>query len=311
MGYVEFTIAQTNTLFVAGLSHDNSGTGFGEIDFAFRFNGAGQADVLENGAYVGGDTSYAVGDRFRVAVVDGTVRFSRNGSVLLQRNTPVTYPLLLDTAVASIGAGLRDAVITSIVQGGPGGFIEKAGDQTYRARFTPSQIAAFLPANGATGAFKFPPPYNTNGVRLTGDADCVSGQDCLSYVGYSYWRNINNHAGSDTMFIVLGFDRSRGGAGPSLLAYNKVTDAVQNLGPLFPSESPFSYSTTEGWYFSATGAVSPLCIPSGHQHAAALRCAHAPVRGDSGVRSRRHARVPQSARTRPHSSFNRIRATMT
>ena len=250
-GYVEFTIAATNVLFVAGLSHDHSGTGFAEIDFAFRFNGAGQADVLENGAYVGGDTNYAVGDRFRVAIVDGTVRFSRNGSVLLQRNTPVTYPLRLDTAVATIGASLRDAVITSIAQGGPGGFIEKAGDQTYRPRFTPSQIAAFLPANGATGAFKFPPPYNTDGVRLTGAADCVSGQDCLSYVGYSYWRNINNHAGSDTMFIVLGFDRNRGGAGPSLLAYNKVNDAVQNLGPLFPSESPFSYSTTEGWYFSA------------------------------------------------------------
>ena len=251
-GYVEFTIAATNTLFIAGLSHDNGGTGFAEIDFAFRFNGAGQADVLENGTYAGGDTAYTVGDRFRVAIVDGTVRFSRNGSVLLQRNSPVIYPLMLDTAVASLGATLRDATITSIAPGGPGGFIEKAGDQTYRARLTPSQIAAFLPSNGATGPFKFPPPYNTDGVRLTSAADCVSGQDCLSYVGYSYWRNINNHAGSDTMNIVLSFDRNRGGAGPSLLAYNKLTDAVQNLGPLFPPESPFSYSTTEGWYFSAT-----------------------------------------------------------
>jgi hypothetical protein len=250
-GYVEFTIAATNTLFIAGLSHDNGGTGFAEIDFAFRFNGAGQADVLENGAYAGGDTSYAVGDRFRVAVVDGTVRFSRNGSVLLQRNTAAIYPLMLDTAVASLGATLRDATIASIAAGGPGGFVEKAGDQTYRARFTPSQIAAFLPGNGATGAFKFPPPYNTDGVRLTSAADCASEQDCLAPVGYSYWRNINNHAGRDTMSIVLGFDRNRGGAGPSLIAYNKVTDAVQNLGPLFPPESPFSYSTTEGWYFSA------------------------------------------------------------
>ena len=250
-GYVEFTIAATNTLFVAGLSHGSSGTGHAEIDFAFRFNGAGQADVLENGTYVGGDTSYSIGDRFRVAVVGGTVRFSRNGSVLLQRSTPVTYPLLLDTAVANFGSTLRDAIISSIASGGPGGFVEKAGDQSYRARFTPSQISAFLPANGATGPFKFPPPYNTDGVRLTSAADCVSGQDCLSYVGYSYWRNINNHAASNTMHIVLGFDRNRGGAGPSLIAYNKVTNAVKNLGALFPAQSPFSYSTTEGWYFSA------------------------------------------------------------
>ena len=250
-GYVEFTIAATSTLFIAGLSHDNTGTSYAEIDFAFRFNGAGSADVLENGIYIGGDTSYAVGDRFRVAVVDGSVRFSRNGSVLLQRSTAVTYPLLLDIAVASLGSAVRDAIITSIAPGGSGGFVEKAGDQTYRARFTPSQIASFLPADGATGRFTFPAPYNTDGVRLTSGADCEGGQDCLSYVGYSYWRNINNHAGSDTMYLVLGFNRDRGGAGPSLIAYNKVSDQVQNLGPLFPSNSPYSYSTTEGWYFSA------------------------------------------------------------
>ena len=145
------------------------------------------------------------------------------------------------------------SVIASAQSAGvPGGFIEKAGAQTYRPRWTPSQIAAFLPAGGATGRFTFPAPYNTAGVRLTGAADCAGGQDCVTYVGYSYWRNINSHAASTTMYIVLGFARDRGGAGPSLIAYNKATDAVQNLGPLFPSESSYSYSTTEGWYFSAT-----------------------------------------------------------
>ena len=75
--YVEFSIADTKTLFIAGLNHGNAGTGYADIDFAFRFNGAGHADVLQNGTYVGGDTSYAVGDVFRIAVVGGTVLFSR------------------------------------------------------------------------------------------------------------------------------------------------------------------------------------------------------------------------------------------
>ena len=141
------------------------------------------------------------------------------------------------------------AAISSTV---PGGFVEKAGAQTYRARFTASHIASFLPAGGATGRFTFPAPYNTHGVRLTSATDCGGAQDCVLNVGYSYWRNINYHTASNTMLIVLGFDRNRGGAGPSLIAYDKVMDTVQNLGPLFPSESPFSYSTTEGWYFSAT-----------------------------------------------------------
>lgn len=251
-GYVEFSIAETKTLFMAGLSHGNDGTGYADIDFAFRFNGAGGADVLQNGTYVGGDTSYAVGDVFRIAVVGGTVLFSRNGSVLLERTTTVTYPLLLDTALATIGSTLRGAIIES--SAAPGGFIEKAGSQTLRARFAPSQIASFLPAAGATGRFTFPAPYNTEGVRLTSAADCAAAQDCLWSVGYSYWRNINNHLAGDTMYIVLGFDRNRGGTGPSLIAYDKAADRVQNLGPLFPTDSPYSYSTTEGWYFSAAGA---------------------------------------------------------
>ena len=80
---------------------------------------------------------------------------------------------------------------------------------------------AFLPTGGATGPFTFPAPYGTAGVRLTGAADC-GGQDCLWPVGYSYWRNINSHAASNTMYIVLGFDRERGGAGPALLVCNKI-----------------------------------------------------------------------------------------
>jgi hypothetical protein len=248
-GYVEFSIADAKTLFIAGLNHGNAGTGYADIDFAFRFNGAGQADVLANGTYVGGDTSYAVDDVFRIAVVAGTVVFSRNGSVVLERTTTVTYPLIVDTALANIGSALRGAIIASPTAAG--GFVEKAGAQTLRARFAPSQIASLLPANGTTGRVTFPAPYNTEGVRLTSAANC-GGQDCLWPVGYSYWRNINNHIAGDTMYIVLGFDRNRGGAGPSLIAYDKAVDQVQNLGPLFPANSPYSYSSTEGWYFSAS-----------------------------------------------------------
>ena len=47
---------------------------------------------------------------------------------------------------------------------------------------------------------RFPSPYITQGVRLTNDTDC-GGQDCVNYVGYSYWRNINNHVGSNTMYV--------------------------------------------------------------------------------------------------------------
>src|SRR5690349_18110822 len=61
-GYVEFTVGESDTFWVAGLSHGDSDTSIADIDFAWRFNGAGWADVLENGVYQsGGDTPYAAG----------------------------------------------------------------------------------------------------------------------------------------------------------------------------------------------------------------------------------------------------------
>ena len=77
---MQFTVGEANTFWLGGLSNGNQGTGFADIDFAFRFNGAGWADVLENGTYAGGDTPYETGDVFRVAIVGGRVQYFRNGS---------------------------------------------------------------------------------------------------------------------------------------------------------------------------------------------------------------------------------------
>jgi hypothetical protein len=253
-GYVEFTVGETTTFWLAGLSHGNSDTTFGDVDFAFRFNGAGWADVLENGAYqAGGDTVYNAGDVFRIAAIGGRVQYFRNGVFLRESLKTPQYPLQLDASLGSIGATIRNAKLGIIVPPpATVGFFEKAGSSALRSRFTRAQIEAFLPANGAKGRFAFPAPYNTEGIRLTNASDCALAQDCLWYVGYSYWRNTNNHVGSSIMFIFLGTDGNRGGQGPMLIAYNKLTDEVQNLGPLFPANSPYSYATGEAWYFSGT-----------------------------------------------------------
>jgi hypothetical protein len=251
-GYVEFTVGEETTFWMAGLGHGNDGTGFSDVDFGFRFNGLGTADVIENGAYAGGDTPYAAGDVFRVAVVNGRVQYSRNGHYLQESARVPQYPLMLDVSLGSLGASVRDAKL-GVFPPSPagGGLLEKAGSPALRARFTRAQIDGFLPPGGAKGKFKFPSPYNTDAVRLTNAADCDGG-DCLWYTGYSYWRNINNHVASAEMYIFLGSNPNRGGKGPILLRYNKVTDAVQNAGPLFTPDSAYYQATGEGWYFSGT-----------------------------------------------------------
>lgn len=141
-------------------------------------------------------------------------------------------------------------VLPSIVTASPnlGGFLETP--ETVSIRPVPDQdaIQGFMPERGS---FTFPAPYNTQAARLTNSSDCA-GNDCVNYAGYSYWRNMNNHIGMDSMFIFLGLDQSRGGNGPSLFEFNKSTGEVTNLGALFPSDSHLSWATGEGWYFSAT-----------------------------------------------------------
>lgn len=128
------------------------------------------------------------------------------------------------------------------------GLLENPGLAVARAALGKNQVNDFLPAKGL---FKFPAPYNTEGVRLTNASDCA-GNDCVNYAGYSYWRNMNNHVDKESMLIFLGLDRTRGGRGPSLYELNKNSGDLTDLGALFPESHRLSWATGEGWYFSAT-----------------------------------------------------------
>ena len=133
-GYVEFTVGEINTMWMAGLSHGNDDTTYADIDFGFRFNGGGWADVLENGIYAGGDTPYAPGDVFRIAIANGRVQYSVNGRYLMESARAPQLPLLLDSSLLSVGASIRDAVMAVAPPPPPGGgFTEKAGSPQLRA----------------------------------------------------------------------------------------------------------------------------------------------------------------------------------
>ncbi len=151
------------------------------------------------------------------------------------------------TLLTSLTVTLMFANTTASAQSN-GGFLETPQTAVARPALSASQISEFLPEKGL---FNFPAPYNTQAIRLTNAADC-SGNDCVNYAGYSYWRNMNNHVGMESMLVFVGLDRSRGGAGPTLFELNKTSGVLRNLGPLLPETSSLSWATSEGWYFSAT-----------------------------------------------------------
>jgi hypothetical protein len=153
----------------------------------------------------------------------------------------------------------------------PGGFVVSAVTDKGRPRLSVEEMRRFLPAPHARGIFKFPSPYLTRGVRITNVDDCPQSgpgynNDCVTSVGYSYWRRMNNHVGSNIMliFLTLRYQNTTGPyPGPTLFSYNKRSGETLNLGSLFPN---VAYATPEhealagrlrnafgeSWYFSAT-----------------------------------------------------------
>jgi len=161
-----------------------------------------------------------------------------------------TLLVLAWSALSHLRLGILDLFDTNAQAAAmaPGGFIEKSNSTVVRARYSAAQIGSFLPQRGS---FYFPAPYGTEGIRLTNSTDCGGG-DCINSVGYSYWNNMNNSAGSNTLLAFIITSKGQGGVGPTLFSIDKTTGAVTKLGAMFASTSPYASFTGEGWYFSST-----------------------------------------------------------
>lgn len=110
-GYVDFRVPEDWTYLVAGLANRTRGTQFDDIEFGIRLNGNGSADIVERGRYIGGDTDYQAGDTFRIEVVNGRVRYLRNGDLMATSRSRPTFPLAFDVGLGSVGASIANARI--------------------------------------------------------------------------------------------------------------------------------------------------------------------------------------------------------
>ncbi|HZT76020.1 MAG TPA: hypothetical protein VFA27_05145 [Vicinamibacterales bacterium] len=131
-GYVEFTVAETNTARIAGLSTGAADTDAhaNSINFGVGLSFTGQIFVFENGNQIGPFGTYAAGDRFRVNVRDrfdgtATVTYSRvtgtctpgspcNDQAFFTSTTSGAYPFRVDSSLFNQNATLANVQLVRI-----------------------------------------------------------------------------------------------------------------------------------------------------------------------------------------------------
>ncbi len=118
-GAVEVTAGETNRHRMFGLGRGNTTRSYQEIDHAFYLATGGDLRIYENGVHRGAFGSYVGGDKLRVAVQAGRVRYFRNGALLYESTLAPIYPLLVDTSLYDTGATLGDARLARRLVTGP------------------------------------------------------------------------------------------------------------------------------------------------------------------------------------------------
>ena len=96
---------------IVGLSTGNNGQGVGDVDFGLMMAG-GTLQIYQRGAQKLGGISLMQGDRLRVSVEGGVIKYSRDGVLVYTSSLAPTYPLLVDTSILTPGAQIVGTTIS-------------------------------------------------------------------------------------------------------------------------------------------------------------------------------------------------------
>ena len=114
-GYIEFTATETNKDRMFGLNNVDSSLDYHELKFAIDAAPNGIAWVFESGTSKGVYTTYQAGDRFRIAIEAGVVKYLKNGTAFYISSVAPTYPLIVDTTLNTNGSTITDAKISGFL----------------------------------------------------------------------------------------------------------------------------------------------------------------------------------------------------
>jgi hypothetical protein len=111
-GYAEYTVSSQGDYVMFGLGNGDADQGYTDIEYGIlTYPGTGQLYVLEAGVYRAALGTYAAGDKLRVSVEGGSVKYRKNGALLYGSGVAPSYPLNVDTSLYSSGATVAGAKI--------------------------------------------------------------------------------------------------------------------------------------------------------------------------------------------------------
>jgi alpha-tubulin suppressor-like RCC1 family protein len=108
-GYVEFTKTDTTGRVLLGFSLGDANANWDDLDYSIHPSNDGHVYVYEAGVLRATFGAYAAGDRFRVEVLHGVVRYRKNGTLLYTSTATPKYPLRVDCSIYTPGAAITDA----------------------------------------------------------------------------------------------------------------------------------------------------------------------------------------------------------
>jgi len=161
-GYLEFSTSEATTYKMAGLSNGDTNQNYDDIDFAFYMMGDGTLRIWEAGQVVGTFGTYSAGDTLRIEVVNGVVRYLKNGALLHTSSRSPTFPLLVDTALWSTGATIDSVVIDNVFWNSPVGVSTVLNGLIKTGGFGWNAGAASLSSISVDGYTEFSTDENTS-----------------------------------------------------------------------------------------------------------------------------------------------------
>ncbi|MEK6405882.1 MAG: PQQ-binding-like beta-propeller repeat protein [Acidobacteriota bacterium] len=172
----EFAAGDSNKVLFCGLTHAAIGTGFSEIDFAIKLTELGFAEIRENNAY-GGETSYRIGDVFRIAVQANVVRYYKNGGLFHTSSKAPSYPLFAAASFLTVGGRIDNPVIGALAVSTSAEWTSYQHDSAHSAYSESSAVGA-ANAGNLTQSWSFPTgdwvtgtPVVSGGVVYVGSWD--------------------------------------------------------------------------------------------------------------------------------------------